>query len=170
MRISSSPKKIAVILAAVVAIGLVGGAYWYSHNKNNQADTISQSQKDSVEGQLDRNNRVNDRGGEATPGQTDEKTPITPSLTRWAVSDNTFEAAGFVQGIYESGGNCTYTLTKNSWRITRESSGYKDATTTNCPPVTIPLDEFPEKGEWILVISYSSPTATGSSKGDSLSL
>lgn len=77
--------------------------------------------------------------------------------------DSTFEIRSYISNIFEDGGSCTVTLTKaNNPTISRTGPATSSATNTQCPKTNIPVSEFTSKGEWQLVITYSSASATGS--------
>lgn len=70
------------------------------------------------------------------------------------------EVDGFVSGVVEGSGVCTLRLTRGerSAEVSREA--VPDATTTSCGALVVPLDDL-AAGTWEAVLSYSSPTSTG---------
>jgi hypothetical protein len=88
---------------------------------------------------------------------------VKPIITDAGYYDTQVEVRSFVPGIYEAGGTCTITMTKDSSSITRQVISSKGATTTDCPVVRIPRSDLPSTGTWTVTVSYNSATAKGSS-------
>ncbi|WP_314139513.1 hypothetical protein [uncultured Plantibacter sp.] len=64
-------------------------------------------------------------------------------------------AAGYVQGIIENGGSCTFTFTGLGEPIVVTSEGIADSSTTSCGTVQVPLEQLPS-GTWSVTLTYSS--------------
>lgn len=75
---------------------------------------------------------------------------------------DTVEVRAYISNVYEDGGRCIATFTMGSSSVTQASTAFKDATTTQCGALDIPRSRFPNSGNWQLVLSYSSSTASGS--------
>ncbi len=88
---------------------------------------------------------------------------VTPVIT---YADQN-EVSSYVSGVIEDGGICTLTLTKASQKVTRQTTGERDATTTLCPSFTVPHDTM-AKGTWTAVVTYKSKTAAGSSTSNKI--
>jgi len=160
-----SRKKLIII---VVVFALAVGSIYYFFIRDNQTQ---QQKEDSVAGQLDRENSLNQKTGnkKSDTSSDPDETPsgslgqVTPVLTS-VDSNDPVRAVGYVQGVFEDGGSCTYNFTNGSKTITRRSTGFKDATTTTCPPVEISTAEFNPKGSWNVTLQYKSSTSTGTSQ------
>jgi hypothetical protein len=72
-------------------------------------------------------------------------------------------AGGFVDGVIESGGTCTLTLSRNGAVATGTSQAEPDATTTSCGEVRVDRGSL-SSGDWTGVLSYSSRGAAGASQ------
>lgn len=68
-------------------------------------------------------------------------------------------AAGYVQGIIENGGVCTFTFTGLGDPVTVTSEGIADSRTTSCGTVAVPIAQL-SSGSWSVVLVYTS-AATG---------
>lgn len=164
-------KKLFLIILLILLIGSV--AFLFFYNRNHKLTT---DKKSDVAGQLDRQNQQAKNNANKSNNTVDSsgaggssKDVVNPVLTRWGIQDSNLEAAGFVQGVYEDGGTCTYKITQGSKTITRTSYGFKDATTTTCSPVQIPVSEI-GSGKWTIYIVYDSSAANGTSNKQDLDL
>ncbi|OGL30394.1 hypothetical protein A3F37_00770 [Candidatus Saccharibacteria bacterium RIFCSPHIGHO2_12_FULL_41_12] len=98
---------------------------------------------------------------ESTPGQIK---PVTPIISSWGQNPQTKDVrvVGFVPGIYEAGGICTFTMQNNAKKVTKTTTASKDAQTTSCGAVTFPYGEL-SAGTWNITLNYSSASSTGNS-------
>jgi hypothetical protein len=80
----------------------------------------------------------------------------------WDAAGKRVEAAGFVSGVVESGGTCTFSMTDGTRTVQATSTGQADATTTNCGSLMIPGAQVPA-GRWTATLSYRSNAAHGTS-------
>lgn len=101
-------------------------------------------------------------------GQQPSPTPPSPSgkkqVVPVVVSADKEGANAYVSGIFEEGGTCTAKFTTtNGDSIEATSSGFQNSNYTSCAPIKLngPLNI---KGDWTVVVSYSSATAEGSSQ------
>lgn len=67
-------------------------------------------------------------------------------------------AAGYVQGLLENGGSCTFTFTGLGDPVTVTSEGVADSSTTSCGTVSVPIAQLPS-GSWSVTLSYTSAAA-----------
>lgn len=72
----------------------------------------------------------------------------------------TVSVAGFVQGVIEAGGACTFTLTPRDGgpAVTVASTGAENVTTTTCGTQQIAIGRF-TSGAWTAELSYRSTDA-----------
>lgn len=61
----------------------------------------------------------------------------------------------YVNGVFEDGGTCTATATQGPQTVTRTSTGFKNVSYTQCPPIQWNLPS----GSWEVVVKYKSDTA-----------
>lgn len=67
-------------------------------------------------------------------------------------------ASGYVAGIAEEGGTCTFAFTSGSSTVTRTTTSVSDQRSTSCGLVEVPISEF-SSGSWSVTLRYSSPAA-----------
>ncbi|WP_157372832.1 hypothetical protein [Agromyces sp. Root81] len=81
------------------------------------------------------------------------------------VDGTTVSVSGFVSGVVESDGVCTFILTStvDGATVTRENDGAADAANTTCGTVQLPITEF-TRGTWTVELDYSSGQATTTSE------
>lgn len=88
---------------------------------------------------------------------TSTKKSVTPVITYANNNPGDNRVFGYVSGVVESSGTCTFTFTGNG-TITKPTTGVEDVSKTNCS--TTP----PAGNGWSVVLSYSSNTASGKSQ------
>lgn len=109
-------------------------------------------------------------GGTSSP-QTPRSTPV-PSATPTAVvtiagvdvDGQHVSVSGYVNGVVEDGGVCTFTMTAETGKpsVVITSTGLSNATTTSCGTNQVPIGSF-SRGSWSVVLDYRSLTATAES-------
>lgn len=62
--------------------------------------------------------------------------------------------SGYVAGILEAGGECTYSFVGNTTVPSVESAGVADRNSTSCGSVQAPFDEF-TRGTWKATLTYT---------------
>jgi len=93
------------------------------------------------------------------PEKTETPSPVTAdavvSYVGVDVDGVNVSAAGYIQGVLENGGACTFTFTGTAEPVAVSSEGIADSSTTSCGTVQVPLAQLPS-GTWSVVLSYSS--------------
>ena len=87
---------------------------------------------------------------------------VVVTYSGWNASLKQAMAGGYVNGVIESGGTCTLTLSKAGVQVTAQGQARPDAATTACGGLTVPGAKL-GAGTWQAVLSYTSATSTGSS-------
>lgn len=152
-----------VIIAAALLIAVGGSAYMLiRHNRSKIVPTTASGAKlapATKEEKLDSSNNkdriVQDQQNSQT--KPDGKKSVTVIIT--SASSNTVNA--YVIGVFEDGGTCTAKFTQGSTVVARTSTGFSNASYTQCAPIT---PNLPNNNQWSMVVSYSSPTASGNSQ------
>ena len=80
----------------------------------------------------------------------------------WDDAAAAVDEGSFVQGVVESTGTCTLTLTKGDQEVSASAPGEPDATTTYCGGLTVAGSRL-SPGTWRAVVSYRSSHAHGAS-------
>lgn len=175
MKYQSKPrhKKTAVIVIACVlafAVGafliyffLLGGNKILETSTKNSSDTRSINDVD-YSGPTDEdisNSQNGKKNGENNNNQSGTDKVIV-GITFAEVTGPNLDIRAFTPSVIEGNGTCTAVLTKNGeTSVTRSSSAFIDASSSQCRPIYIDIGEFPSKGTWTLRIEYSSPTHKG---------
>lgn len=98
------------------------------------------------------------------PPPTNGRIPVTVvvAYSGWDPVGLVAEATVYVDGVVESNGTCTMTLTGASGSTAGQATAIADATTTSCGTIQI-LSSALGAGSWTGVVTYDSGTAAGSS-------
>lgn len=168
---SKSFKKIMLTLLLVIGITTVAVLYYSFRNKEKpQAPPSIAANGDylNLQPPTKEDKQAVEETKKDIATKQDNPSAVQPSsatvvVTRASQYDVTIEAAGYAQNIFEDGGTCAYTFTKNNLKVVKSTVAFKDVRTTNCTPVEINRNEFSEAGTWQLVLSYTSTKIKGSS-------
>ncbi len=167
-------RRRAVITSLIVVILAFGGFYLLQRLRNEgQTTENTQATADDDYINLDpateedkkaaERNKQDILENQQTNRPAGDKYEVVPVITFAGERDGSIEVRSYVSEVYESDGICTITFTKGSEKISRDVEGMKDATYTRCDRVVVPREDF-TAGTWNLVVSYTSPSAEGSSK------
>lgn len=66
----------------------------------------------------------------------------------------TATVSGYVSGVVETGGECTYTLTGPGPQVILSAEGFANASTTSCGAIEVPAGQL-SRGQWSVVLDYS---------------
>jgi|ERR1700741_1544107 len=161
------------LLLTLLAIALILGGYLLVNAKRDHSPSTNPISSASKSGDINYNPPTNseisdtekhkeDLANNPTPptGNTsDGKKTVTPIISY--ADKSTINA--YVTGIFEEGGVCTATLTKGTRVITKTSTGFQNASYTQCAPIDLSGGSV-DSGDWSIVVSYSSKTASGKSE------
>ncbi|HXE10119.1 MAG TPA: hypothetical protein VN554_01710 [Verrucomicrobiae bacterium] len=159
------------VIIGIVIIALVGGGIAYGivrHNDNkskplgvgqvNYGPPTSAEKKETEQHKQQLENQQNNPS-------SDSKPKIGVVITYLS----TTEARGYASGVFEDGGTCTLTLTKGSAKVTGTSTAVADVNKSTCGPISINQSQL-SSGTWTAVLSYSSPSGSGSSDSQTLNV
>jgi cytoskeletal protein RodZ len=171
--------KAVLIIALVVAFVVAGGAgYWYLDTNGffgrKDKETQKQSDENNKTDNSTDNNSPSDEDNTGNNAKNEEEKPTTPTdeqgkkiaqivVVDASQYDDVFSVRAGVTNLTEEGGNCEFVFTKGQQTLTRASEGIFTGTSVNCQSIEIPIKDFPAKGEWQMVVKYTSNAATGSS-------
>ncbi|MDH6235943.1 hypothetical protein H4V99_000688 [Cryobacterium sp. CG_9.6] len=85
------------------------------------------------------------------------------SVAGMDVDGQNVSASGYVSGLIEDGGTCSFVFSGADRDATRTSRGITNASTTSCGLIQIPANLF-MRGAVELVLTYSSDSVTVSSQ------
>lgn len=113
--------------------------------KNSPPSADEQKSGDNIKPKISQNNN----------SQPQTESNIKPIITDAGYYANNIEVSSFIPGIYEDGGICTLTLSKDGQKITMSEEAIKDAKTLRCQNFIVAKSEL-SSGEWSVLISYKS--------------
>lgn len=165
-------KKV-LIGSLIVVLLLAGSALAVQYYKDDSAandDATSYSpptidEQEAADTQKERNIQR-----EAADKSTDKPQTANIVIVDANQYDNTVEVRAYISNVYEDGGKCTAILSNGSATVQEASNSFKDATTTQCGAINIPVSRFPAKGNWQVKVSYSSQTVAGESETKNISI
>ena len=176
---SSTQKKsknnsLIIVSIVVIILVLAGGLFWYktrdnvSNNTNNsQPSDGSLNLNPPTEQEIKETQQFKDElekgnnSQQTKPNSTDGINQINPVIV--SISDS--EVTGYIPGIFEEGGTCTATFTKDSESKEFTSTGFGNVSNTNCEPIAV---SGLSKGSWTVTLSYESMTSKGTSEQSTL--
>lgn len=180
MRIINTPsknkKRLLVLLVFVLLIaGASGYILWQKRQSSDVADSpappgtikyepATEQEKQETErhkDQLVENQKKAEQENAGRPA--DGKKAVTPVITLAQYGGGNATIQAYVPNIYEEGGSCTATLKNGGKTVTKQSSAFPNATTTDCQHLTIPRADFPMAGKWTVSITYTSAISEGTS-------
>lgn len=176
-------KKIIISTLLAVTVAVAGAVYYLYFEKNNYTSPnhVTQSKGINYDPPTDEEKersasvkqQIEDRekaieNAQNTPNQG--KKIVTPTITYIGQYGSQVEIGAFVTNLYEDGGRCTATFTIGSQVVIKDSSASKNVSTTDCSTLVVPVGNFPTTGIWNVVVTYVSPTATGSSDARTLEI
>lgn len=172
-------KKMLILgLLGLLVIGVGGRVLYVYYNHKNPAPVAAPTgtssgtinygpptETDKQETQANKDNLANQSKQDNSGSKT-----ATPILVNAFQNDSQITVSGFVQGVIENNGTCTYTFTKDSLKVTKTATGSANASNTSCPIVNVARSEFSQAGDWQVTLSYSSASASGVSSPKTLTL
>lgn len=165
-------KKRAVLLLALLILLTALAFAGYKYMNRNSAPTkpateeainyTPATEEEKAEADKRKEELANQQNQTPTP-PGNQKT-VTPIITDAGQYEDKVEVRAYIPGVLENGGKCTHTFKQGSAQVTRTVDAQAGPQTTQCEPIGIPVSEFPSRGTWVLTISYSSSSSTGTSE------
>lgn len=164
-------------LVAVAVALLVVGAFiiWKKTSSNNSVPKSTEDtaeKKDTInydppseQDKEDVNNtkeRLGEEQSSAPTPSTNGKKNASPVVTSAFDDGTNIQVMGFVGGVVENNGQCTYVFTKDSSKVSKTTTAQADASTSRCSTLAFPRAEL-TAGSWSVIMNYTSPSAQGSS-------
>ncbi len=165
MRRIKITKKL-VFLALAGAVLLVAGSiagYRLLKNKDTEPAKTADGQVVNLDPPTTAEKQETDTNKDAIV-KKDEATSNQPTSGKKQVDVFIVEASatavkGYVTGVFEEGGTCTAKATQGTQVVTKSSTGFQNASYTQCTPIS--WDSTLATGSWLIVLTYDSPTASG---------
>lgn len=171
-RSSNRRKWLLPLVVILIIAGLASGIYYKQRTQNQTTSVESPNTSTGTTINLDPptaqdkqavDQHKDELSKQQTPTDSTGKKVVTPVIVDAGQYEQQIEVRSFVPEIYESTGSCTIIFTKDGSKIVKQVAATPDATTTRCSNLTVARSEF-SAGTWTIVVSYSSPTAQGSSQ------
>ncbi len=111
----------------------------------------------------------NDNSGTTAPPSSGQKKSVTPVISSWGQNLQTqdVEISGYVAGVFEEGGTCTATLSKDNQKVSESKQATINAQNVSCGFISISRSKL-SAGNWIVTLAYSSGSAQGNSQNQTL--
>jgi hypothetical protein len=170
----TSKKSIAIMIVLLLVIG--GGLYWGLSSKNSnsaQERAIKASHEDiNFDPPTKEEEKATEDHKTDLPDNT--ATPPAPATGKKEVKPviSNLEAAtinAYVPGVFEDNGTCTATYSMGGQIKTQTTTGFKNASYTQCPPFN-PSALNLAPGVWSVTVDYSSAAAQGTSEQATLKI
>ena len=169
---SRSKRQVAAVVFATFLVAGTGAAWVYARRntaplavEKNPVETINYTPTSPVEKKETEDHKETlikelqaIKQNSSNPTGTSGKKSVIPTITD--ASSTTVRA--YVTGVFEEGGTCMATLTKDGVTKTKSAPAFGNASYTQCEPIELD-NGFLSSGNWQLVVSYTSNTAQGSS-------
>ena len=161
-----------VVLVIALLLGTAALAYtqkWWPFNEPESLiiDGINYGPPtdEEVENSQDAKKDILEEDAANSSGDDNDLKKVIIGVSHSEVYDGNVEVRAFISGVVEGAGTCTATLTQpGAQTVTKSNEAFIDASTSQCRPILIPLNQFDQKGEWVLVVTYKSPTSYGTSE------
>jgi hypothetical protein len=114
-------------------------------------------------------------GGATSPAAEPTPGPVTPptqvasnqrdasvrtTFGLWSPESSELLVGGYVEGVVESGGTCTLTVTRGAVGVSAAAEAIPDASTTSCGTLSIAGTAL-GSGSWTAVLNYESAKFSG---------
>jgi hypothetical protein len=163
-----------VLLAALLVILIVGAALGLYFNKTDTnrsnagqgaSEAVNYSPPTEEEKQQadDNKSRLDNDQKTSVTRTAEGKVSVKPVITYAGQQNGKIEVGSYVPGIFEDGGTCTATFSKDSRKVSRDVNGVKEGNSTFCPMFNVSASDLQEKGSWTVVVYYNSPNSSGNS-------
>lgn len=136
-------------LAVAVAFSLVG--FGLTACATSEGESPAQSSAPASSGTPDKSNTASPA---AVP--TQEAVIVVAGAD---VDGLNVSASGYVAGVVENGGKCSFVFTRPDKRVESSRDAVANVVDTACGFVQIPIDQF-SKGAWQVVLTYTSSDFT----------
>jgi hypothetical protein len=167
---SKKNEKYLIIFSILIVAALLFflGLFFYKNNSRKQKTTeilptinyepATDEEKKQAEDTKNKIVKQQEAQQDKPTSPSAQKTSVKPTITSTTGSVN-----AYVNGIFEEGGVCTATFTKNESVLSKTSAGFQNASYTQCAPMNLESG-FLSSGRWSVTVRYSSDTSEGTSE------
>lgn len=168
-KLNLSPKTVTLIALSMIAVG-TASVFAYRNFISNDTKPLEEDssidfgppdEEEKKAGDEQKRDIVEEKSKQSEPSSTKTANVVITDASQYG---NQIEIRAFISNVYEDG-TCTFTLTQGSNTFSKQTKGFKDATTTQCTPLSVPRSEFASPGTWSFTAKYSSASASGEVKG-----
>ena len=191
MRLKTKKSIYPKIIIAIIAVSLLGyvvlaktthkwpfDAKTTPSDTSRQADSANQGKESKIDdtpatsedqqqaNEQKQSNYEQSQKNDQESNSSQGKKTVSVTITTLYQEGNEVHANGFVSGVIENDGTCTFTLTDESGKkVTSSRKGHENATNTTCGQSSIKTSQL-HPGKWTASLSYSSATANGTNPVD----
>lgn len=167
---NKSPLVLGAVFVGIIILAALGYFIFNMNQNNNQLtgsnndpyinlEPPTESDKAEADQNKERLSQTKEEDESEIPSSNEpQKKSVKPTITE--ATRNSVK--GYITSIFEEGGTCTATFTKNGQSLTKTSSGFQNASYTQCAPIEM-ADDFLSPGKWEVKLSYSSTASSGES-------
>lgn len=170
-----SKKLLIIVFAAVLLVAVLiystksrGGSFDngantdinYSPPTDDERRLANSQKTQNVMRQESENNQRNNR---------EDTNKVADVVITYAEEQNNIIEVNAFSNKYEDG-TCTILFSQGSSKITKQTPAFRDASTTICTNPLIKRSDFPSGGEWDLQVIYNSPSFSGQSELQKITL
>lgn len=166
-----------LLVGALIMCGYLTYRYVINHGSDPQGtDTINYgppTDEEKTAGELKKQEIIEQETRQRQPSSLNNPNPknknVDVIITDASQYDDIIEVRSFVPNHYEDG-TCTIKFEKDSDSFSKSAPAYKDISTTICTNPEIKRSEFSSSGNWTVIVSYSSATASGNSEKQKITI
>jgi hypothetical protein len=162
-----SKKPLIIILCLALLVIIAGSVYVFffrdsskPDNSRNTPETVNYDPPTKEEQEAGDIQKIKNIDGENDSTGSQSSPTIVLEASQY---EDIVEIRAYITGIFEDNGQCKLSLRKDSSSITRTSTSFASATTTQCGAINIPVSEFPTSGEWQTIMEYTSNSTVSTS-------
>lgn len=168
-------KVLAILLVIIFLLGALG--YFYVSKKDSNSELSSSTEPDiNYSSPTENEQAAANSQKEENVKQSEEDSSSSSSSNNTAnvvitfaeQNGNTVEVNAY-SDHYEDG-TCVFTFTKDQLKIIKQTSAYRDASTTICTNPLISRSEFAKGGDWQVQVLYNSSSFSGQSKPQTIAI
>lgn len=174
--------NIIIAIICIIILSFIIVLFLNKKNSNTTTDKPSTTSRDPVTNinlspptesdkiQADQNkeelskNQSSSNTSQINSSSNGNKKSVSPIITFFDYVGDNVQISSYVNGVFEDGGTCIATFSKDTTTFSKSSTGSANASNTSCHNIDVAKSDFATKGVWKLVIRYTSSTSEGTSE------
>lgn len=169
---------ILVSLVAYLSYAYITKSIWPFHDSvvdnttsQNTSNDVNYSPPTEDEIANSQSGKTNSREAEQEKDPETQLNKVSVAISYADKEGENFEVRAFTTSVIEGTGKCTATLTATGDKTVKKTSeAFIDATSSQCRPIYIPLQDLTGAKTWTMVIDYLSPTSKGATSPEVITL